>query len=219
MDLYRQIDRRLAEIGMFLRGGFHPEPEEGLEAATVMLIGNAGPTIWSAFSAAGPPSGPDPFDRWTERVVSAVAEEVGASAVFPFGGPPYRPFMQWAKRSDAIHSAPFGLLIHPDYGLWHAYRGALLFDRRQDLPPRDTRPSPCETCTDRPCLTTCPVGALAPERYDVPACKDHIASAAGRDCLEEGCRARRACPIGRDYHYRPDQAELHMRAFLGREPD
>jgi hypothetical protein len=31
--------------------------------------------------------------------------------------------------------------------------------------------------------------------------------------MGEGCRARRACPVGRDYRYAPDQAAFHMRPF------
>ena len=37
-------------------------------------------------------------------------------------GPPFLPFLEWAKRSEVTES-PIGLLIHPVYGLWHAYPG------------------------------------------------------------------------------------------------
>jgi hypothetical protein len=36
----------------------------------------------------------------------------------------------------------------------------------------------------------------------------------GEDCMTLGCRARRACPVGREFTYVPDQAGFHMRAFL-----
>jgi epoxyqueuosine reductase len=48
----------------------------------------------------------------------------------------------------------------------------------------------------------------------VPACVDHLRQPQGDDCLTLGCRARRACPIGRDYHYASAQAHLHMSAFV-----
>ncbi len=32
--------------------------------------------------------------------------------------------------------------------------------------------------------------------------------------MDLGCRARRACPVGREYFYDPEQAAFHMRAFL-----
>jgi Fe-S-cluster-containing hydrogenase component 2 len=104
------------------------------------------------------------------------------------------------------------VLIHPDHGLWHAYRAALLFAVRLDVPPRDGRPAPCATCRDRPCLTTCPVGAFTDTGYDVERCVDHIVSPAGRTCREQGCLARRACPVGSAYA--PAQQAFHMQAFL-----
>jgi hypothetical protein len=106
------------------------------------------------------------------------------------------------------------MLIHPDWGLWQGYRGALAFASRLDLPPPDRRPSPCESCAGKPCLTACPVGAFAPGRYDVAACASHVASPAGSDCAGLGCRARRACPIGTAHRQAPPQAAFHMRAFL-----
>ncbi len=84
------------------------------------------------------------------------------------------------------------------------------------LPPVDHRPSPGESCADKPCLSACPVDAFAPGTYDVGACKAHIARPAGADCLALGCRARRDCPVGTAYRYLPEHAEFHMRAFLGR---
>src|SRR4030095_137820 len=49
---------------------------------------------------------------------------------------------RWAMRAEAVAPSPLGILIHPDYGLWHAYRGALAFAERLALPPRGARPLP-----------------------------------------------------------------------------
>jgi len=98
--------------------------------------------------------------------------------------------------------------------MWHAYRGALAFAEAVELPPRESKDNPCDTCVDRPCLNTCPVAAFAPGSYDVPACTAYLDATADNDCLGQGCRARRACPVGREHIYGPDQANLHMSAFL-----
>src|SRR5690606_35203445 len=180
----------------------------GAAAATIVMVGNAGPEMWRCFSAT-PEYGdgaPDPLDRWARRVLTAIADEFGARPIFPSDGPPYPPMQRWAMRAEPVHPSPIGLLIHPDYGLWHAYRGALAFPATLELPPRVDRPSPCDTCPDRPCLGSCPVNAFRPGRYDVPACARHIDTPAGADCMELGCRARRACPVGRPYRYLPAQA-------------
>ena len=58
----------------------------------------------------------DPLDRWSRRVVDALAAALGARALYPFDGPPHWPFQRWARRAEAVHVSPLGLLIHPDYG-------------------------------------------------------------------------------------------------------
>ncbi len=214
--LCAEATRLLQPHGLILRGGFHPVPGDEVpdEKATVLMVGNAGPAMWRVFAWARRDE-PDPLNAWSRRVITDVANALGATALFPFDGPPYWPFQRWAMKAEAVHPSPIGPLINPDHGLWHAYRGALAFAERLLLPNFDARISPCDDCADKPCLSACPVGAFpAPGRYDVPVCIDHIASPAGADCLGLGCRARRACPVGRDTVYEPDQAGHHMTAFL-----
>mgnify|MGYP000418680953 CR=1 FL=1 len=204
----------LAGHGLIPRGGFHPAPADGVpgDPATLVIVGNAGPAMWNAFSRHRP-EGPDPLDAWTRAVLADVAGRFGATALFPFDGPPYLPFQRWAMKAETVFPSPIGPSIHPVYGLWHAYRGALAFGERVDLPPHKQAVSPCVTCAGKPCLSTCPVGALNPGAYDVPACTGHLDGPDETRCLKRGCAARRACPVGRDFVYAPAQAEFHMRHF------
>ena len=224
---YASICRAVEARGVVPRGAFHPVAEDavpamadGRIAATVVLVGVVGRSSWDAFQAAEEAQQlPNPLDRWSRRVVGELAAALGADALFPFGGPPYLPFIRWAQRAEAVYPSPIGPLIHPDYGLWHAYRGALAFAETIAVPPADARPRPCDTCADRPCLTTCPVGAFSSEGYDVAACIAHIEAVSGIGCLGGGCLARRACPVGLTYHYAPAQMGFHMRAFLAANRD
>ncbi len=210
--------RGLAPRGAFVcaAGDEVPAQPDGRESRTLVLIGNLGGDFWPVFQASSEARDgrPDPLNRWSQRVIDELAAAFGGLALYPFGGPPYRPFQRWAQRAEAVFVSPLGLLVHPDYGLWHAYRGAIALAQALALPPRDPRPSPCESCVDKPCLSCCPVAAFGPAGYDVPACTGHIVTAAGADCLDLGCRARRACPLGRAYHYPAAQARFHMEAFL-----
>ncbi|MGD1036942.1 MAG: hypothetical protein ABR878_07030 [Roseiarcus sp.] len=206
--------------GLVARGAFALDEADrraglsGVEA--IVLVGAAGARGFSAFAAS--PEALDglahPLDRWSRRVIGALAAALGARALYPFGGPPHWPFQRWAMRAEPVHVSPLGLLIHPDYGLWHSYRGALGFAEPIDVPALAPRASPCEACSARPCLSACPVGAFAEDGYDVAACTAHLRREAGRACMNGGCLARRACPIGAAYAHDPAQASFHMRAFL-----
>lgn len=210
---YPEILSAVTRSGLAFRGVFHPA--DLAEVQTLCLVGFIGSRNWPAFaqSLEAQDGEPDPLDRWSRRVITALAVELGATPLFPFDGPPYLPFQRWAQLAEPVHPSPLGILIHPGWGLWHAYRGALAFREHLDLPEPDRRESPCESCVGKPCLNACPVGAFARKVYDVPACIDHIASPAGSDCMEQGCRARRACPVGAEHRYEPDEAAFHMRAF------
>lgn len=219
----RTVVDAVAESGLAYRGGFQVAPEDavppfpdGRPAATLLLFGNRGSDLWPVFSAS-PEAGdgrPDPLNRWSQRLLCEIAAATGGMAHFPFGGPPYVPFLRWAQRAEHVAPSPLGMLIHPRYGLWHAYRGALAFAEDLALPPLVNEEHPCESCADRPCLTACPVAAFRPDHYDVAACVDHIKDALGVDCMSGSCLARRACPIGRDFTYTAPHARFHMEAFL-----
>ena len=189
-------------------------------AATLVLLGWIGGEGWRTF-ADSPEAGDgacNPLDRWSRRVIDGIAAALDATPLYPFAGPPWLPFQRWAQRGDQVFVSPLGILIHPDWGLRHSYRGALAFRECLDLEPAPRRLSPCESCADKPCLTRCPVSAFSGDGYDVARCRTHLSSPAGAACMEGGCLARNACPIGTPHRYGSAQAAFHMRAFLGSQP-
>lgn len=210
-----RLDTILRPSGLSTRGAFHAGETDSIPSnmTTVVLLGNKGPDMWQAFSAAMPDTN-DPLDTWTKNILAGIAEKFDATVLYPFDGPPHHPFQRWAMRGDDVSPSPIGPLIHPVYGMWHAYRAAFLFKDRLDIPEIRRTPSPCLSCDDKPCLNTCPVSAFLPGHYDVAACREHIAGEEGRPCLENACMARRACPVGRAYMYEPAQATFHTRHFL-----
>ena len=215
-----EVEAALTGAGLVPRGAFHPEPDDkvpalsdGAPARTLILAGNTGRSMWAEFSKAGQ-APQHALDAWSRAVLEPIAGRFGGAAFFPGGGPPYQPFIAWAQRAGPVTSSAIGMLIHPDFGLWHAYRGALALPQRLDLPEPDTRPRPCDSCADKPCLTSCPVGAFEPSGYDVRTCIDYLESPPGHGCMAQGCAARRACPVGQDHIYQPAQAAFHMAAFV-----
>jgi ferredoxin len=210
----------IERAGLVPRGAFRLEERERCGAladvGAIVLAGMAGRDGWDEFTES--PEAADgadhPLDRWSQRMIEALARELGAKALFPFGGPPFWPFQQWARRAEPVHPSPIGLLIHPRYGLWHSYRGALGFRQALSVSEPAAAPNPCQSCSGHWCLKACPVGAFSPAGYDVAACTRHLSSTEGADCMGFGCRARRACPVGAEHAYRPEQANFTMRAFL-----
>ncbi|QUJ75657.1 ferredoxin [Sulfitobacter albidus] len=198
-----------APHGLMPMGALH---ENG---RTIALIG-ADTGFWEAFSdsAEALDGGPDPIDRWSTRVIPELARGAGADGhEFPFGGPPFAPYISWAKATREAFSSPTGMLVHTRAGLMISYRGALIWDRELPLAP-PASPSPCDPCA-RPCETACPVGALSPDHfYDVPRCKAHLATPEGAECLN-GCLVRRACPISQSFDRPQAQSAHHMRYFIG----
>jgi epoxyqueuosine reductase QueG len=155
----------------------------------------------------------DSLDEWTKATVGPLAKDLDAVAVYPFDNPPL-PFLTWARKAGAGHVSPLGLNIHPTFGLWHAYRAALLFPVAFDLPSPAASQHPCDACAEKPCLSACPVSAFDGKTYDVASCGAYLRSGDGQDCMAEGCKARRACPVGTHFTYHSGQIRFHMRAFL-----
>ena len=213
-----KIRAALSPHGIFLRGVLHfdgdgPKMVEG-RARTVVLVGNVGGSIWPAFSRwrQRHPDSRDPLDAWSVEIIRPAAEMLGGAAWFP-SERPWQPFQQWAMRAEGLKLSPLGILVHPIYGLWHGYRGAIGFLEQIDHPAAAMRPHPCEHCPDKPCLATCPAGAISADRFDVPACRSYLADRGEGICMQTGCIARNSCPVGAGYRYPPEQLRFHMDAL------
>ena len=188
-------------------------PEDGLQPGlrTAVLIAPDEPAFWPHVSASAEflDGKPDPLDRWSRRVIGRLACRLRTKAAFPFGGPPYRPFIAWALRSGRAHPSPVTLLVHDGAGLFISFRGAILLPEVLAPTPKS---SPCATCAGQPCRSACPAAALTPSGYDVAACYAFLDTASGHACLNGGCQVRRACPVGQDRRGSA-QAAHHMRHF------
>jgi len=217
---------KLAEIlqsyGLFLRGITEISKAEietyGFSAVrpALALVGNIGSSYWPVFSHSPEfhDGQPHPLDRWSRRVAEAIASELPVQPVYPFEGPPYYPFQQWAQRAEGLEQSPIGVMIHPEFGLWHSYRFALLGAHFEVAPAHSPADSPCLGCEAKPCLHRCPVDALDTNAYDVERCRNYLQQTPQARCHATGCLARYACPIAPDLSYTPAQGRFHLQAFL-----
>lgn len=197
--------------GLMISGVVQETVEKPLPngAASLILLSPLEPLFWAHIqkSAEARDGAPDPLDRWSLRVISEMALRLGGEPFFPFGGPPYHPFYTWAIDGGEVHVSPVALLTSQRAGLFTSFRGAIALSERITT---EYVPSPCAGCA-QPCTTSCPVGAMGPNGYDVPKCHAFLDSSEGRDCLSNGCRARRACPAGTNRL--SEQSAHHMSYF------
>ncbi|OBZ93871.1 ferredoxin [Pararhizobium polonicum] len=223
-DVLSKLRAALAPHGVFLRGVVTftagegaPVLKDGQVARSVVLLGNAGGSIWLAFERWRKDTleggGENPLDTWSKTVIGPVAQRLGATAYFP-SDPPWQPFQQWAMRAEGLKASPLGILIHPEYGLWHGYRGALGFDHALAPTMPDSRAHPCDECSAKPCLSSCPADAVLSSGFQVSPCRAHLKTREGQaGCMAGGCRARNACPVGVEHRYSTRQLRFHMAAL------
>lgn len=214
---FAQASAAANAVGLSVSGGFHPTPEDGAPdgVATLLLLSPKPHDFWTVFTASPEfaDSQSDPVDRWSLRVISQLADDLGAVPLYPFGGAPFQPFIRWAKRSGRVWASPVTLLVHDSQGMMISFRGALSFTETFEL-PAPSADNPCQTCATKPCQTACPVNALTAEGYDVAACKAHMQTEAGQACRKGGCLVRRSCPVSEGAGRSQAQSAHHMRYFL-----
>jgi hypothetical protein len=211
-----KITKIIAPHGLVISGALHPEANDISNAKTLILLSPSA-KFWDIFKTAPEctDNTPNPIDRWSTRVISDLATQLHARPQFPFGGPPYAPFLEWAKQSGRAFSSPLGMLVHDTYGMMISYRGALAFDHKIDLPAPPSA-SPCDTCATKPCLSACPVNAITAQHgYNVETCHAHLDTPLGETCMTQACHIRTSCPVSVAVTRETAHNLLHMRAFKG----
>jgi hypothetical protein len=186
-------------------------------ANSLLMIGNAGSSMWRPFTRS-PEYGdgkPEPLDRWSRRIGTDIAEKLDGKPIFPFDGPPYPPILSWAARTGRVAASRIIISLHQQFGLWHAYRFVLVLPDVGDVDTsKSGLRSACLDCIDMPCLDVCPVDAFDGEHYQVGKCVEFLGVNKKSSCRVQGCKARRVCPVAKEFHYLPDHARFHMDAFV-----
>lgn len=181
----------------------------------LVLLGHGGRRLWAALQAWGMQTA-DPVDYYSTQIARQfIRDYLGNPPVFwlyPQTGY-LLPLQRLGELAGWSHPSPLGLGIHPEFGVWFAYRAAFLTTADLPLRVEAQRPSPCETCVQKPCITICPVGAVLPARFDVESCA-HYRLRDGSPCADR-CLARLACPYFPQHRYTLPQIQYHYRHSLG----
>ncbi|MGH7864039.1 MAG: hypothetical protein ACREQB_03555 [Candidatus Binataceae bacterium] len=192
-------------------------------AKSIVVIGNGGAAFWRAASrhADSHPgwwTREHPLDDFTrDAIESAVVRAVNAPVrvIYPFmGDAPTLNFVELAKAAGLAGPTILGVVAHPVFGPWIAFRAALLLEQSVDAPGDARGFDPCPTCTARTCIPACPVGAVAhPGGWDIVKCVAHRVEDEP-DCAPR-CHARVACVLGPEHRYPDDEFAYHQMRALG----
>jgi len=191
---------------------------------TVVIVGSGGrghwTHLWGGQSPPRPRAGFHPVDdasrQWAEVLVDGLQRRgVAARAVLPSEDPALA-FTTLAEMAGLGTVSPVtGLLMHPEFGPWVSLRVAVLLEGEPLGPVQEDASLDFQPCIDcsQPCISACPSEALRPAALGGPAAGgiDHGVCGRHRHAggCADGCAARRACPVGAEHRYGPD--EEHFR--------
>jgi epoxyqueuosine reductase len=175
----------------------------------LVLIGHGGRRMWETLQERGMETA-DPVDHYsvslTRQFIHNYLDDMPVLWLYP-GAEFVIPLQQLGEAAGWSYPSPLGSGISPVYGVWFAYRAAFLIDADLPLVNEDPAPSPCDSCLDKPCIQSCPVGAVQPEVFDIEGCVRHRL---GPDspCADR-CLARMACPYFPEQRYSLEQIRYH----------
>lgn len=189
----------------------------------LLLFANGGPQFWHAFSAYriqfadSVDNVDDPMDQYARAIVAAFLEENKLNHQFQFVYPgSYVLNLQSLGRLLGWHQdTPLKIGLHPLYGVWFAYRAAVLVN--SDFPSTawidsSTTVSPCQTCASKACVVSCPAGAVTAAQYYLDQCLDYRTQE-NSPCAQR-CISREACPVAPEYRYSDEQIRYHYKQSL-----
>lgn len=196
----------------------------------LLLFGNAGPGFWHAahqYLGDHPiPIEEHPLDQYASMVARQFMQrEVGENVAYQILYPgAFTVNLQSLGQLLGWHtSSPLMIGIHPEYGLWSAYRVLMLANtdfasslpesrHKAQLTDRIRTKSPCESCQTRDCVQVCPAQAMNEDGFDIERCLGYRKQINSR--CQNTCVARLACPVGSEYRYSAEQIHYHYSQSL-----
>lgn len=179
------------------------------EYKSLVLIGHGGRRLWEAMTEADW-SVADPIDSYSQRHTEHFMKQhlPNDQSLLLFPSQMLIPLQQIGQFVGWSHPSPLGLGINPEFGVWFAYRAAFLTTAVLPDIQKAQRPSPCESCVEKPCISVCPGRAVFWKRpFDVEACASHRLKL--QSSCSDRCLSRMACPVAPEHQYTLKQIQYH----------
>jgi hypothetical protein len=178
----------------------------------LVLLGHGGKRFWNELKREGiePFHSEVPVDFFSQKIAEQLVSDYwgAASIEWLYPGNAAISLQQLGKLAGWHHDSPMGLGIHPEHGLWFAYRALFLI--KAALPPTSQLQSrsPCVSCSLKSCLSVCPAGALNTSEFVDLGCCGEFRIQDNSPC-EDRCLAREACPVATQNQYDREQISYH----------
>ncbi|MCW8906413.1 MAG: hypothetical protein OQL28_04125, partial [Sedimenticola sp.] len=180
----------------------------------VILIGHGGRRLWQSLQQAHWHHA-DPIDNFSHAAANRFCQQLlqGYRHQVIYPGTCPVPLQQLGIRAGWHSDSPLGLGIHPEWGLWFAYRAAILTDAPLPEIRQPNPAAPCDQCLDQPCISHCPARALSATRQiDMSRCGDYRLQE--DSTCSDRCLARLSCPVAGEHRYTLEQITYHYRLSL-----
>jgi epoxyqueuosine reductase len=110
------------------------------------------------------------------------------------------------------HESPFLVGVNNAWGPWFAYRAVILANTNFEITKSTNTPSPCSTCSSKPCIKNCPADACDNGTLDLNKCINYRKST--HSLCSKTCIARISCPIATKHSYSEQQINYHYSVSL-----
>jgi hypothetical protein len=185
-----------AELAGEIRRHFDPKNRY----RQLILIGHGGKHLWAALKDSGIAS-ENPIDDFSSATVRQWLAAHRHTIIYPTRDS--LGLQALGKLAGWHHASPFMVGINETWGSWYAYRVVALSDTDFAPTVRQTTASPCAQCRDKPCLGSCPAGALSDDTFDLEKCIAYRKQPTSR--CRATCLARVSCPVGAEHRYCDEQ--------------
>ncbi len=179
----------------------------------LILIGHGGRALWESMPPLSATS-TDPIDEYSADTVNkwftANYPDHNATLIYP--GEQIIGLQTLGILAGWHHTSPFMVGINTVWGSWYAYRAVLLTDTQLEVTQVNKSPSPCSTCTNKPCIEHCPANACDNGSFNMDACI-HYRKSENSKCSET-CLARIICPVASEHRYSKQQMSYHYSASM-----
>ncbi|WMW79689.1 hypothetical protein RF679_13645 [Undibacterium cyanobacteriorum] len=219
----------LEQLPETLRQQLHQACPQAADFRQLLLFGNGGPRFWQAAQTHMEANAnltnaqeAHPLDQFSITMVEQfIRDELGAEASYLFLYPgSFTLNLQSLGSLLAWHqNSPLMIGIHPEFGLWSAYRVLVLCNSNfasslplQQRSAEQKSVSICVACQTRACVQACPANAMDHAGFHLDRCWQY------RSQEESMCRvrcvARLACPVGTEHRYSDEQIHYHYAQSL-----